>query len=460
MRTSKFRVLSLVATAALLASACGGGAAPSGASPAAGSPAATAAAGSPAPKVSSDPFVLLSTQFNNVTEREAVQKQILDSFKTAKVEYVGSEVGPFNSRIEAEAQTGKGQVGAVLGLHGDFGGLVGPGKDFWEDLTPLANRLKDRGIPAEFLELGKLGTNKQIYIPSMQATYILGVNKQALQYLPQGASVDDLTYTQLRDWCKNIADRTGQKRCGLPAGPNSLLHRLIQGYLYPAYTGGLVTTYKSPDAAKMWQDLKDIWQYTNAQSVQIDFMQEALLSGQVWVGFDHVARLVNAFKEKPNDFVSAPAPKGPKGLYYMSVIAGFGIPKSSPNKSGAEAFIDYMLTPETQAKVLNAVAFFPVLDKAMPADLAPHLKIEAEGVQKQSKHKDAKVALLPIGLGAQGGAFNKVQRDTFQRIVIRGEDINTVLTQEAANLQKVMTDSKAPCWRPDPDSGTSPCSVK
>lgn len=445
--SSRFRVLSAALLAIVLAgTACGGGTAgPGGASPTA---------------VSNDPFVLLSTQFNTVTEREAVQKQILDPFTKAKVEFRGEEVGPWTERIIAETKTGKGTVGSVMGLHGDFAALVGPGKDHFEDLTPLANKLKDRGIPAEFLELGKLGTGKQVYIPSMQATYILGVNKQALQYLPSGANVDDLTYAQLRDWCKNISEKTGRKRCGLPAGPKSLLHRFIQGYMYPAYTGGLVTTYKSADAAKMWSDLKEIWQYTNPQSLQIDFMQESLLSGEVWVGFDHVARLVKAFEGKPNDFVAAPAPKGPKGLYYMSVFAGFGIPKSSPNKAGAEALIDHMLTAETQAKVLTAVAFFPILDKAMPTDLPQHLKIEAEGVQKQSKHKDAKVALLPMGLGAKGGEFNKVQLDTFQRIVVKGEDVTKVLSEEAANLQKVMNDSKAPCWRPDPDSGSSPCQVK
>jgi multiple sugar transport system substrate-binding protein len=435
----------------IVATACGGG-------PGAGTP--SSSPGASGAVVSSDPFILLSTQFNTVTEREAVQKQILDPFTKAKVDYIGSDSGPFNDRIVAEAKTGKGQVGAILGLHGDFGNLVGSDKDYFEDLTPLANRLKDRGIPAEMLDLGKIGTNKQIYIPSMQATYILGVNKQALQYLPSGVSVDDMTYTQLRDWCKNIADKTGKKRCAIPAGPMGLYHRIIQGYLYPAYTGGLVTTYKSADAAKMWGDVKDLWQYMNPQSLQIDFMQDSLLSGEVWVGLDHVARLVNAFKEKPNDYQAAPAPKGPKGLYYMSVLAGLAIPKSSPNKSGAEALIDYMLTPETQAKVLNAVAFFPVLDKAMPADLPQYLKIEADGVQKQSKSKDAKVALLPIGLGAKGGDFNNVQKNTFQRIVIKNEDIAKVLSEEGANLQKVMNDAKAPCWKPDPDSGTSPCTVK
>jgi len=407
--------------------------------------------------ISSEPFVMLSTQFNTVTESEAVRKQILAGFTIAPVDFLGSAAGPFVDRITAETKTSKGQVGVIGGVHGDFASFSD--LTIFEDLTPLAQKLKDRGIAQEFLDLGKLGTNRQVYIPWMQATYIMGVNKQALQYLPSGVKEGDITYKQLKDWCKNIFDKTGQKKCGLPAGPMSLLHRLIQGYMYPAYTGGLVTTYKSADAVTMWQDLKDLWQYMNPVSLNTDFMQEALLSGQVWVGFDHVARLVTAFQQKPNDFVAVPAPKGPKGLYYMSVLAGLAIPKSSPNKAGAEAFIDYMTTPDVQGKTLNAVAFFPVLDKPLPSDLAAHLKLEADAVQAQSKSPDAKVALLPIGLGAKGGEFNKVQLDSFQRIVIKNEDITKVLSDEAAILQTVMNDTKAPCWRPDPAS-TGPCQVK
>ena len=433
----------------LLASACGGG---SGTTTASSTPGGTAA---PNATISSDPFVMLSTQLNTVTESEALRSQILAGFTAAKVEFRGETAGPFVDRIVAESKGGA-TVGVVGGLHGDFGSLD---LNLFEDLTPLATKLKDRGFPAEFMELGKLGTTRQIYIPWMQATYILGVNKQALQYLPSGVSVDNITYQQFTQWCKNISDQTGKKRCGLPAGPMSLLHRLIQGYMYPAYTGGLVTTYKSADAAALWTDLKALWQYVNPQSLQIDFMQESLLSGEVWVGFDHVARLVKAFEGKPNDFVAAPAPKGPKGLYYMSVLAGLGIPKSSPNKSGAEAFIDYMTTTAVQSKTLTAVSFFPVLTGAMPAELPAHLKNMADGVAKQAKSPDAKVALLPIGLGAKGGEFNKVQLDTFQRIVIKNEDIQKVLTEQAAILQTVMNDSKAPCWKPDPAS-TGPCQVK
>src|SRR3989442_10987157 len=109
----------------------------------------------------------------------------------------------------------------------------------------------------------------------------------------------------------------------------------------------------------MWQDFKDLWQNVNPQSLQTDFMQEALLSGEIWVGFDHVARLVDAFKNKPNDFVAVPAPKGPKGLYYMSVLAGVALPKSSPHKTRAEKILHYPTHPHNQAKNPKPGPVFP-----------------------------------------------------------------------------------------------------
>ena len=68
------------------------------------------------------------------------------------------------------------------------------------------------------------------------------------------------------------------------------MHRLFQGSLYPAYTGGVVRTFKSADAERMWADFKAIWKSTNPRSTSFDFMQEPLLAGDVWVAFDHVAR--------------------------------------------------------------------------------------------------------------------------------------------------------------------------
>ena len=418
----------------------------------------TAPTAAPAPTAAlAQPMVFLSTQNTPVEEQEKMRNVILKDFTGAKTDFISDAEGVIVDRILAEQKAGKVTTSAIGVLHGTFPNLLAG--NALEDLTPLVAKLSDRPIVKEFMTLGKLGTDKQYYIPWMQATYILVANKKALQYLPQGASIDSLTYQQLADWGKNITAATKEKKIGFPAGPTGLMHRLTQGYLYPSYTGGLVTTYRSDDAVKMWTDFKAIWEYTNPQSLTYNNMQDPLLSEEVWVTIDHTARVVNAFKNKPNDFVAAPAPAGPKGRYYMSVLAGLGIAKGAPNKAGAEALIEYLTRPNVQAMYLREVSFYPVLESALPTDLPDYVRLEADGVVKQSKAPDAKVALLPIGLGTQGGDFNKIQQDTLTRICIKGEDIKTVLNDEANQLNALMTGLKAPCWSPDPPS-TGACQAK
>ena len=401
-------------------------------------------------------LIWLSTQFSAVEEKEKFSKIVLKDFN-GKVDYIQKDNGPYTDQILAESKAGKVSVSVLGGLHGDFPPFIQ--NDLLEDLTPLANSLKDRGIPQNFLDLGKMGTTKQYYIPWAQATYVMAYNKKALPYLPQGADVNKLTYDQFKTWAANVQKATGERKFGLPGGPTGLIHRIIQGYLYPAFTGQNVTGYKSSEAVQMWTYFKDLWQYANPQSVTYNFMQEPLQSGEVWLAIDHTARLINAVTANPNDFGLSPAPIGPKGLAFMPVLTGMAIPKGAPNKAGAEALITYMSQPSVQLSTLQQLAFFPVVKAELPADLPPGIKLEASAVSAQIGASNALPALLPVGLGAKNGEFNKVYTDTFQRIVLKNENIQTVLDEQAKIMQGLLDTSKAPCWSPDPPSGGA-CQIK
>jgi multiple sugar transport system substrate-binding protein len=439
------RGFALVAAAAILVTACSTTGTPSGGG---GTNAAD----------QGKPFVFASTQFSPVTEQENMRKKILAGYQGASVDFVTDQQPVILNRISAEAKAGgAGQIGLVGVENGEFAALASQGA--FDDITKIADKHKDKKIPQDMLTLGKFGGSAQVYIPWMQATYFMVASKQALQYLPSGADVNALTYQQLIAWAKNITDKTGQKKFGFPLATDGLIHRLIQGYFYPSYTGGLVTTYKSADAVAMWNDLKELWKYSNPQSTTYARLQEPLQSGDIWVGIDHVARMIDVLKAKPDDFVAVPAPAGPKGRYYMSVVIGLAIPKASPNKAGAETLIDYLLKPETQIITLRENSFFPVVDVKLPTDLNKGLQLEADAVAKQANSKDAKVVPLPVGLGGKTGEFNKAITDTFVRIVVKNETVQTVLDEQAAIIQKIMTDGNVKCWGPDGTS-SGPCQVK
>ncbi len=444
MRRSGLRAVAFAAAAAILVTACATTGTPAG--------------GGPSATDQGKPFVFISTQFTPVTEQENMRKKILAAYQGAPADFVTDQEAVILDRISAEMKaSGQGQIGLAGLENGQFAALVAAGA--FDDISKIADKHKDKKIPQDMLTLGKFGGTAQIYIPWMQATYFLVASKQALQYLPSGADVNALTYQQLIAWAKNITDKTGQKKFGFPLATDGLIHRLIQGYFYPSYTGGLVTTYKSADAATMWNDLKELWKYANPQSTTYARLQEPLQSGDIWVGIDHAARLIDVLKAKPDDFVAVPAPAGPKGRYYMSVVIGLAIPKTSPNRAGAEALIDHLLKPETQITTLRENSFFPVIDVKLPDELNKGLKLEADAVAKQASAKDAKVVPLPVGLGAKGGEFNKAITDTLVRILVRNEAVQTVLSEQAGIIQKIMTDANVKCWGPD-GSSSGPCQVK
>ncbi len=400
-----------------------------------------------------DELTFLSTQLRPLEEAQRARTEILKNAPMA-VAYVPEEPPQLPIHLQADAQ-GAHTISLVGALHGELAPLV----SLLQPLDTQKDLITQHGIPDDIARLAHLGTDHLMYVPWMQATYIMAANKKALQYLPQGAKLEALTYAQLAQWAENAEKATGQRVLGFPAGPTGLMARFFEGYLLPAYTGGVVVPFRSADAAAMWDAYKALWRHVNPNSTNYNFMQEPLLAGDVMIAWDHVARLQTAFRSKPDDFVAFPAPAGPKGRAFMPVLVGVAVPRSAPNAAGAVQLIDYLLKPETQIATLRASSFFPVVKVAIPADLDPGLKLEAVAVQQQQGAPDARPTLLPVGLGSHGGEFDKIFVDTFQRVVLRGQPAKDVLAREAEEMQRLLNTANAPCWSPDPPSQGA-CQVK
>ena len=445
------RLWSIALATALLTVACGGTPAP---------PSTSSSSGAQK-NVGQVEFV--SSQGTPANEGQKMNNQVLTGFNGHADFISGPTAAQDVDKITAEQKAGKGTIDVVALQHGDFTTLGA--SDALMDLTPLLQQLqKDRQFPKALLDYGKLGTQKQYYIPWLQATYMMAVNKKALQYLPKGVDVNNLTYDQVISWGQSIQKATGEKMFGLPASPGtqaSLIHRFLQGYAYPSYTGTEVTGFKSAEAVQMWQMLKRLWAVTNPQSTTYSQLQDPLQSGDVLFGWDHQARLKDALEKLPDQFITVPAPRGPKGLGYMSVVVGLAIPKTAPNAEGAKALIDYLTRSQQQIAAGSAIGFFPVVEgvKLTGSSVPPYLSAEAGVAAKYAAAKNAVVALLPVGLGGKSDQFTITYQETFTRIILRNDDIQTVLTDEAGKLQALLTAANASCWPPDPPS-TGPCPIK
>lgn len=399
---------------------------------------------------------MMSTQFNIIEEAEKFREILAES--GFEVEYIPVGEQPVFDTLMGEAGQEAGSIDVLGALHGTYPTLVDA--DVLFDLTPLLEQIEaETDIADAFVELGKMGTTDfQYYIPWMQATYIMAANVEALEYLPEGADLNALTWDQVAEWAAAVQEATGEPKLGFPLA--GLWHRLLQGYLWPSYTGRMVTRFNSPEAVEMMTFVRDeLWPSVHPQSITYEFMQEPLLSGEVWITLDHTARLIEAFNEQPEQFVGFPAPSGPMGRGFMPVVAGLAVPANAPNPDGAVGLIQYLLAPETQATVLNELGFFPVVTGVDMADLPAGVAIEAEDVAAQSAAEDALPALLPVGLGDRGSELNEIFKAAANRILLDGEDIQTVLDEEAANIQAIFDDTGAPCWEPDP-VGEEACAVE
>jgi multiple sugar transport system substrate-binding protein len=396
-------------------------------------------------------------QYGTIAEQEAFRRTILRGFRN-DVDAVFAPLGTnvFIDRVRAEARAGRGQIDLLIGLHGDF--VTFQNEGLLRNVNDVAKQIKT--IPAPLLQSGKLGTKTQWYIPHGQATYVMVANRDVLKYMPKEADINALTYGQVFTWAKAIRRATGQNRFGLPASDTGLIHRFFQGFLVPSFTGGFVTGFRSKQAVQAWEYMRQLWKYTHPQSLTYAFMETPLLSEEVLLGWDHVARLKTALDQRPRDLVAFPVPKGPKARAYMPVIVGLAIPKNAPNPAGGRALIRHLTTISAQAQMLSLLGFFPAVRGRLSKRISPGLLAEAAAVRKQQTSKDAVQALLPVGIGAENATFNKIYRDTFTRIVRNGENIQKVLNEQGELLQEIFTKTGAPCWSPDPPSGKAPCRVK
>ncbi len=335
------------------------------------------------------------------------------------------------SRLEAEQQSGKVTISLLGDLEGNI--YLYTDRGWVTDISKFGTLPGRKFISS--LEATSIYKGQKVFIPWLTATYAFVVNKDAFKYLPPGLTQDDVirgtskwTYDALLAWARNIYEKTGKKALGFPAHPSGLFHRFLHGCIYPSYTGYQVKGFDSPEAIAMWAYLKELWNYVNPASSTYSRMADPLLKEEVWIAFDHISRIVDAVTRSPDKFYVVPVPAGPKGRGLLTVVAGLTVMKGAPAPDEAWKLIEYLTRPDVQVQTLQATGFLPTTVEATGKVPEGPIKSLVEGVNRELSLPDIKTSYIPP-LGAQGPQFSQTYRTAFERIVLRGEDPGTVLSE-------------------------------
>lgn len=402
------------------------------------------------------PILFLSTQMNPVEEAGKMRNIILKDFP-GKVSFRPNDNSYILGQVSSILSDDPKASVLVGALHGDLAILRE--RSSLRPLDDLYAKLKDRTFAPNIERMSLFGGAQRYYIPWMQASFVMAANKKALRYLPRGSRLEDLTYEELYHWVQAVNHATGKKLLGLPAGQKGLMHRFLEGYLYPSYTASTLIRFRSRDALAMWAYLRRLWSLANQGSLVYSTMAEPLLRDEVWIAWDHSARLVKAFQERPGDFVAFPAPSGPKGRGFMTVVSGLAIPKAVRNPENPETLIEYLTLPAIQERTLRETGFFPVVGGVSDATVPEHLRELWSAVETQTGSTNGIATLLPVGLGERSGDYDSIFMLVFSRIVLEGADIQTALDRGASELQLIVNERNLACWPPD-TSSERPCKIE
>jgi multiple sugar transport system substrate-binding protein len=376
-----------------------------------------------------EPMLFLSTQLAPTTEATMMRQVILKDYPLP-VEFEPFDRSVFNAKA-IELASRPGSMAVLGGLQEDFLVLYRMGA--LERIDGTLGQPSGRSFSPRLVTRGVFDNGGTYFVPWMQATYLMAANKRALKYLPAGANLSRLTYDELMEWAAAMSRATGKGRLGFPAGPSGLMHRFLQGCLYPSFTGSMADGFSGPSAVAMWRYFRGLWQYATPTSLILNRMDAALLNGDAWVAWDHTARLLDAFKQKPDEFVAFPVPAGPRGRGFISILAGLGLPKGC-SLAEPSRLIDYLTSPRAQALTMESVGFLPVVDIGGLTTVSSGLTALARASLDQLGSPDAVLSSLPVLDADAGRRFNLAYMVAFSRIVLRGADPVEVLATQQGKL--------------------------
>ena len=373
-----------------------------------------------------------SRVFSPPDEQKFIRENIIPLFEQenpgVKVDFEILSDSEQLDKLTAQKQAGKMTVDVILTYVSNFTNLVKAG--VVADLTPdMAKIAPNRTLSAGFLKQGNFD-GKQYFIPFAGDDYALIINRKALDYLPDGVSLNTITYDQLVAWAKNIYDKTGNKMFAIPGVRMGLLTYIV-GSSVLAYGGGFPDV-NSPEAQKAWGMWYSMYPYINDAWTTYKSVIDPMLREECWLAITHIARAGQVYLSDPTKFTLAPVPYGPVNRGSVAGNNSIAVVNGAPHPNLALKFVEFMTRPAIQAKIAEHLSFIPAVKEAVDIlPPGPSRDILATG----NAGMTGIVAFIP-GPTAPGGDWGVVKQayeDSFYYICARnkGVDVNYLNMQQS-----------------------------
>lgn len=197
-------------------------------------------------------------------------------------------------------------------------------------------------------------TNKdgvRLFVPNSFDIYVLAANVDAIQYLPDGLTQDDvvagITWEQYAAWANAIAAGEGVGKTMMPASMEGSQLLYPMAGMSMAYGGAFPDL--SSDGFKAALGVIATMAEGNAfypEQDQYNAPTDPMKAGDVWLTFAHMGPVGTAYNAAPNEWVIGAAPKGSAGAGSTAGSWTWGVQKGAPNADAAAKWIEYATRPE------------------------------------------------------------------------------------------------------------------
>ncbi len=375
---------------------------------------------------SSNKLVVLSRLWSLPHEKDFVINNVIRPFEQehkCSVDFQTLDDETLLQRIMTQRQVGRVAVDVVIVYVSRMSEWVENGHvaDLTESIEPWDDREFATGFSGMTVFEGRTR-----FLPIGADVYLLCANKKALEYLPDGAKIEDLTWNQLADWARLVAEGEGEGKFAMTGAAQTMLIYQV-GCAVLSHGGGF-PDLASPGAVSAWNLFVKMRRSFAPAIMTYESVVPPMKRGEAWLAVAHSARVGEIYSSNPAMFAIAPPPRGPAGIGSIAGVSGLAVVEGCPNRELALAFLDYITSPATQLQLARGTSgFIPTVNEAVAL-----LDNEIEDdIMRNAISVIAEGRLAYIPAHGNWGAVKFLYDEAFQKLVLKDGAVDMEYLEDA-----------------------------